>query len=281
MAASVVYSTFGGRVVAENRGGVIRQYVPDNLGSTVALLDTTGTVTDTYDYWPYGEERVHIGPSTTPLTFLGTLGYFKDFLNTLYVRARHLRVDLTRWMTVDSLYPKVRPYTYAGSAPAILTDPTGRIPILSHGGEIIRSCGFAIVGTISQLLGSLAGGGSSGGAWGTICRAGADCFGAIAGAILEVLLDEECPPCAVAIECLTGALGWALGALLEQLCPEPEDPCKPPKEPNPTCQVIANFVSAVRGCISEVAGSINVGAGGLESGLAGLVAGLTGEACNQ
>ena len=72
---SVVYSTFGGRVLAENRGGVIRQYLPDPLGNTAALADTTGTITDTYTYWPYGEVRTHIGTSTTPLTFLGTLGY--------------------------------------------------------------------------------------------------------------------------------------------------------------------------------------------------------------
>ncbi|MHB8637348.1 MAG: hypothetical protein ACYC96_12835 [Fimbriimonadaceae bacterium] len=126
MAASVVYSTFGGRVVAESRGGVIRQYVPDNLGSTVALIDDAGNVTDTYDYWPYGEERVHVGTSTSPLTFLGTLGYFKDFLNMLYVRARHLRVDLTQWMTVDPLWPWQRAYGYARNTPETRTDPSGK-----------------------------------------------------------------------------------------------------------------------------------------------------------
>ncbi|MHB8637346.1 MAG: RHS repeat domain-containing protein [Fimbriimonadaceae bacterium] len=127
MAASVVYSTFGGRVVAESRGGVIRQYVPDNLGSTVALIDDAGNVTDTYDYWPYGEERVHVGTSTTPLTFLGTLGYFKDFLNMLYVRARHLRVDLTQWMTVDPLWPGQRAYGYVSSSPTEAADPSGTL----------------------------------------------------------------------------------------------------------------------------------------------------------
>jgi len=133
MAASVVYSTFGGRIVAEQRGGVVRQYVADNLGSTVALIDTNGAVTDTYDYWPYGEERVHTGSSTTPFTFCGVLGYFKDFLNTLYVRARHLRVDLSRWMSTDTLWPYQQPYGYVRQAPCSRTDRSGRLsgPILA------------------------------------------------------------------------------------------------------------------------------------------------------
>ena len=122
---SVVYSTFGGRVLAENRGGVIRQYLPDPLGNTAALADTTGTITDTYTYWPYGEVRTHIGTSTTPLTFLGTLGYFVDSVKQLYVRARHLRVDLTQWMTVDPTWPSEGAYRYCRSTPTSAADPSG------------------------------------------------------------------------------------------------------------------------------------------------------------
>jgi len=157
MAMSVVYTTLGGRVVYENRGGTERSYLRDPLGNTVGLMDMTGTVTDTYAYWPYGEERVHTGSSSTPLTFLGTLGYFKDFLNMLYVRARHLRVDLTRWMTVDpldqlrplNLLELIRrykissprggpgPYRYAQDEPTNLVDPTGTSPTFILGGPLL------------------------------------------------------------------------------------------------------------------------------------------------
>ena len=127
MAMSVVYSTLGGKVLAENRGGVIRQYLPDPLGNTAALADTTGTITDTYTYWPYGEVRTHIGTSTTPLTFLGTLGYFVDFVKQLYVRASHLRVDLTQWMTVDPVWPRMPPYAYV-RRPNMVADFLGLAP---------------------------------------------------------------------------------------------------------------------------------------------------------
>ena len=69
MAMSVVYTRINGQIVHENREGVERFYAPDTLGSTVALLDTTGTVTDTFTYWPYGEIASHVGSSVTPLTF--------------------------------------------------------------------------------------------------------------------------------------------------------------------------------------------------------------------
>jgi hypothetical protein len=39
----VDYTVIDGEIVHENRGGVERDYVPDPLGSTVALLDSART----------------------------------------------------------------------------------------------------------------------------------------------------------------------------------------------------------------------------------------------
>src|SRR5947207_2497373 len=55
MAMKVTCTVVNGEVLSENRGGVKRDYLPDPLGSTVALLDNTQTKTDTFTYWPYGE----------------------------------------------------------------------------------------------------------------------------------------------------------------------------------------------------------------------------------
>ena len=46
MAMKVVYTVVNGEVLSENRNSVKRDYVPDPLGSTVALLDNTQTKTD-------------------------------------------------------------------------------------------------------------------------------------------------------------------------------------------------------------------------------------------
>src|SRR5471030_2184430 len=118
MAMSVTYTSINGQIVYENRNGVQRHYVADTQGSTIALMDDTGTITDTYDYWPFGEMRNHTGTSTTPFTYGGTVAYYLQVLNIfLYVQARFLRQALTRWQTVDPLWPGQPPYTYVGNNP--------------------------------------------------------------------------------------------------------------------------------------------------------------------
>ncbi len=125
---SVVYTTINGMIVHENRGGVESFYAPDTMGSTVALLNSSGVVTDTYTYWPYGEIRSHVGSSQTPFTFLGMIGYYTDVVgNFIYVRARYLRQALTRWQTVDPLWPREPACIYAGGQPTLSVDSSGLV----------------------------------------------------------------------------------------------------------------------------------------------------------
>src|SRR6266581_3649074 len=99
MAMRVRYTTVNGEVIAEERGGVRRLYVPDPLGSTIALLDNTQTQTDTFSYWPYGEERARTGTTPTPFRFGGTLGYYRDSSSRTYLRGRSLDAAVGRWMS--------------------------------------------------------------------------------------------------------------------------------------------------------------------------------------
>jgi len=126
MTLAVVYSNFGGMVVSETRGGVESDYICDTLGSTIGLMNSAGTMTDRWEYWPFGEVVSRTGTSVTPLTFLGVIGYYQDILAKLfYVRARHLRVDLARWLTVDPVWPRAQAYVYAQSDPIAMVDPSG------------------------------------------------------------------------------------------------------------------------------------------------------------
>lgn len=119
----VNYTVIEGEVVSEIRGGVRKDYVPDPLGSTVALLDNTQTKTDTWEYWPYGEIRS--GSSATPFQYVGTRGYFKDTSSRMYIRARHYRQTSGRWQTVDLLWPSESPYAYCDLNPTTRTDTQG------------------------------------------------------------------------------------------------------------------------------------------------------------
>ena len=90
-------------MIAEKRGGVRRQYVPDPLGSTVALLDNAQARTDTFQYWPYGEEASRTGTTATPFRFAGKARYYRDSATRTYVRARHLDIRAGRWASEDPI----------------------------------------------------------------------------------------------------------------------------------------------------------------------------------
>src|SRR4051794_6446424 len=111
------YTTINGEVIAEKRAGVRRLYVPDPLGSTVALLDSSQAKSDTFEYWPYGEERVRTGTTPTPFRFVGTAGYYQDSSGRCYVRARNLAAGRGRWLTVDPAGYDVHPYGYSNNNP--------------------------------------------------------------------------------------------------------------------------------------------------------------------
>ena len=85
---TVRYTVVDGEIIGEKRDGVRRTYLPDPLGSTVALLDNTQAQTDTFSYWPYGEVSARTGTTATPFQHVGTLGYYRDSPTKSYVRAR-------------------------------------------------------------------------------------------------------------------------------------------------------------------------------------------------
>ena len=123
MAMRARYTVVDGEVVSELRNGIRKDYVPDPLGNTVALLDNTLTVTDSWEYWPYGETRS--GSSATPFTFVGTLGYYKDTSTRTYVRARHYRQNLGRWLTLDAFLTSKSGYCYVLNLPVCRIDTNG------------------------------------------------------------------------------------------------------------------------------------------------------------
>lgn len=122
------YTVLDGEVLAEKRGGARRELVPDPLGSTVALLDSSQAITDTLAYWPYGEERSRTGATATPIRFVGTLGYYRDSTARSYVRARYLDRTRARWLTQDPIQDwksSSNLLAYCRDAPITITDPRG------------------------------------------------------------------------------------------------------------------------------------------------------------
>jgi len=86
------YDVLDGEVFGEKRGANRYLHLPDPLGSVVNLLDTSQSIAGTYTYWPYGEVQSHTG-ATTPMQFLGALGYQSQIVNRVYDKAGYYRPD--------------------------------------------------------------------------------------------------------------------------------------------------------------------------------------------
>ncbi len=137
MPMSVVYATVNGRMVQENRGGTITKYVADTLGSVIQTRNALGVQTSSTTYWPYGEVRTSTGNNPSPWGFVGTLGYFRDALNRLYIRARYYIANIGRWNTVDPLWPGESAFNYGLNEPVVYLDPSGLQVILGDPGTLI------------------------------------------------------------------------------------------------------------------------------------------------
>jgi RHS repeat-associated protein len=119
-------------------------YVYDGHGSTRALADPSGAVTDTYDYDAFGN-LVHstatgIPPggttvTATPNEFLFAGEQFDSDLNLYYNRARYLNVSTERFWTMDDYEGddqkplSLHKYLYAEAGPVDQIDPSGRLPV--------------------------------------------------------------------------------------------------------------------------------------------------------
>jgi RHS repeat-associated protein len=126
-------TNMNGRIVAEERDGTRRLFQHDALGNVITVLGESGVITDTYEYWSYGEIRSQTGTSNNPWKFGGAWGYYTDASGRQYVRARTLRNDLGRWITVDPLWPSEPSYGYAGGSPIVNVDPSGKASLTIKG----------------------------------------------------------------------------------------------------------------------------------------------------
>lgn len=125
MPMSVTYTNFGGQLVHENRGGVETFFTSDPEGSIVECRDSTGVLTFSATYWPYGELRTTTGTNPSQFDFIGSLGYYRENSARAYVRARFLRKELGRWMTVDAYWPTEPAFNYVRNRPTSDVDPSG------------------------------------------------------------------------------------------------------------------------------------------------------------
>src|SRR5947209_18724784 len=81
---------------------VNRYYHCDHQGTTQALTDSTGAVTDRFASDAWGVQVKRTGSSINRQWYVGQLGYVRQVDQALdYVRARYLDVARGRWKSSD------------------------------------------------------------------------------------------------------------------------------------------------------------------------------------
>lgn len=103
----------------------------DNRGSTVAITNGQGTVTDTFTYGPYGEQCGRTGKTRTPFLYNGRYGVETDTNGLYYMRARYYNPDIKRFINQDVIQGSLdnaitlNRFAYANGNPISYLDPFG------------------------------------------------------------------------------------------------------------------------------------------------------------
>ena len=127
--------SYGDDLISQTQGTTTHYYHYDGLGSTRALSDASGALTDTYAYDAFGELLQQTGTTENHYRFAGE--QYDAGLDQYYLRARYYDQGVGRftqqdtWMGRDSDPITLHKYLYANSDPANHTDPTGQFGLAS------------------------------------------------------------------------------------------------------------------------------------------------------
>jgi RHS repeat-associated protein len=102
-------------------------YHYDYRGSTVALTDDNGNVTDRIEYSLYATTTYRAGTNDTPFLFNGRFGVMTDPNGLLYMRARYYDTFLCRFLNPDptGFSGGMNFFAYANGNPVSYLDPFG------------------------------------------------------------------------------------------------------------------------------------------------------------
>jgi RHS repeat-associated protein len=114
-------------VTPTNGTSKVLTYHYDYRGSTVALTDGSGNVTDRVSYSPYGSITSRTGTNDTPFLFNGSYGVITEPNGQLNMRARFYNPTICRFLNPDQtgFFSAPNFYVYANGNPVSLTDPAG------------------------------------------------------------------------------------------------------------------------------------------------------------
>ncbi len=114
------------------RGSNRSYYLFDGLGSVVAVTSSSGSVTNSYTYDPFGVTTETKATLTNVFNPWRYTGQYQDTSTGLYkMGARYYQPELGRWTQPDPSGLEANAYLYVGGNPVNLVDPSGTFPALA------------------------------------------------------------------------------------------------------------------------------------------------------
>ncbi|MGC4073745.1 MAG: RHS repeat-associated core domain-containing protein [Nibricoccus sp.] len=187
--SEITYYVWGLGLSYEVKGSSTHVYHVNHQGSTVALTDDAGTVTDRFEYEPFGKLTYRSGTTSTPFQLHGSFGVMTDPNGLVYMKSRYYHTSLKRFINADpsGFGGGSNAYAFAANSPLLYSDPTGL--------EALSRVGNAAAGAFGGGVGGMLGGAISG----AIIGASGGVIGAIPGAIIGAFYGA-----------LNGAIGGAI-----------------------------------------------------------------------
>ncbi|MGH9252004.1 MAG: RHS repeat domain-containing protein, partial [Acidimicrobiales bacterium] len=127
---------YGAGLEAQVSGSDTYYFLADGLGSTMAMVDSTGTVQKSYTYDVYGKPTA-TGSLPNEFDFAGQQ---TDPTGLQYLRARYMDPETGTFLSREPLARSPRwtapNFAYANGNPASLVDPSGLAPVDGDGCEL-------------------------------------------------------------------------------------------------------------------------------------------------
>lgn len=213
----------------EESTGEVTYYHFDQTGSTIALTNAAGAVTDRIAYTPYGTITARTGTNDTPFLYIGGLGVTVDPNGLHHMRARFYNALLGRFVNADPIgfAGGMNWYAYSGNNPVLRNDPSGEFlnfvvgALIGVGVQVAIDLVRGETSSVGTYLGAAAGGALTGGASALIRGVGTAAIvgaaGGLTSSVTRQLVDNpvsDFSPGQALLEGGAGALGGAIGQKL-------------------------------------------------------------------
>ena len=122
---------YGRGLIGEEVNNSFKTYHFDFRGSTVAVTDASGNITDTFEYDTYGKQISHTGDSNIIFGYNGRDGVVTDNNGLIYMRERYYSPEIRRFINADIIPGEItnaitlNRYAYANGNPVSNIDPFG------------------------------------------------------------------------------------------------------------------------------------------------------------